>query len=199
MGITGREEFIQTDAAINPGNSGGPLVNLEGEVIGINTAISSTNGGYQGVGFAIPIDLAKWVGGQLEEHGKVSRAYLGVIIQPVTQPLAQQFEVKVKSGVLIAEVQPGSPAANAGLKAGDIVLQFADRPVSSPSELQSLVEQSKIGSTDRLTVLRDGKKMMIDVTSKEMPSRFIESGKSSRVPKRIRKPSSAKWESTWKT
>ena len=85
LGITDREDFIQTDAAINPGNSGGPLVNLDGEVIGINTAISTNSGGYQGVGFAVPIDLAKWVGGQLEQSGTVHRAYLGVMIQPVTQ------------------------------------------------------------------------------------------------------------------
>ncbi len=95
LGITDREDFIQTDAAINPGNSGGPLVNLDGEVIGINTAISTNSGGYQGVGFAIPIDLAKWVGGQLEKSGTVHRAYLGVMIQPVTQALADQFKVKV--------------------------------------------------------------------------------------------------------
>ena len=132
LGITDREDFLQTDAAINPGNSGGPLVNLDGEVIGINTAISTNNGGYQGVGFAIPIDLAKWVGGQLEQSGRVHRAYLGVMIQPVTQPLAEQFKVKVNTGVLIAEVQPDSPAAKAGLKAGDVVLQFAGRPVSNP-------------------------------------------------------------------
>ena len=140
LGITDREDFIQTDAAINPGNSGGPLVNLDGEVIGINTAISTNNGGYQGVGFAIPIDLAKWVGGQLEQHGKVHRAYLGVVIQPVTQPLAEQFKVKVNTGVLVTEVRPDTPAAKAGLKPGDIVLQFAGKPVSSPRELQGVVE-----------------------------------------------------------
>ena len=94
IGITDREDFIQTDAAINPGNSGGPLVNLDGEVIGINTAISTNSGGYQGVGFAIPIDLAKWVGGQLEQNGTVHRAYLGVMIQPVTQEVADQFKIK---------------------------------------------------------------------------------------------------------
>ena len=136
LGITDREDFIQTDAAINPGNSGGPLVNLDGEVIGINTAISTSTGGYQGVGFAIPIDLAKWVGGQLVQYGKVHRAYLGVIIQPVTQPLAEQFKVKVHQGVLVTEVQPDTPAAKAGLKAGDIILEFAGKPVSSPRELQ---------------------------------------------------------------
>ena len=179
LGITGREDFIQTDAAINPGNSGGPLVNLDGEVIGINTAISTSNGGYQGVGFAIPIDLAKWVGGQLERSGTVHRAYLGVLIQPVTQPLAEQFKVKVNSGVLIAEVRPDSPAAKAGLKAGDIVLQFAGQAVSNPRELQGYVETSKIGTPEALTILRAGKKMTINVTSREMPREFAEASTSS--------------------
>jgi serine protease Do len=176
LGITNREDFIQTDAAINPGNSGGPLVDLDGQVIGINTAISSSSGGYQGVGFAIPIDLAKWVGGQLEQSGTVHRAFLGVLIQPVTQQLADQFKVNVNTGVLIAEVRPDSPAANAGLKSGDIVLQFAGRPVSNPRQLQGYVEQSKIGSKEPLTILRDGKKMTIDVTCREMPGENTHNG-----------------------
>ena len=124
-GINDREDFIQTDAAINPGNSGGPLVNLDGEVIGINTAISSSSGGYQGVGFAIPINLAKWVGEELVKYGTVHRAYLGVMIQPVSQSLAEQFNVKVNQGVLVTQVQAQSPAAKAGVKAGDIILDFA--------------------------------------------------------------------------
>jgi serine protease Do len=172
LGITDREDFIQTDAAINPGNSGGPLVNLDGEVIGINTAISSSNGGYQGVGFAIPIDLAKWVGGQLETGGKVLRAYLGVGIQPVTQSLAQQFNVKVHEGVLVTEVQSHTPAAKAGLQPGDVILDFAGKGVSNPRELQSLVEMSRIGSHQPLTILRDGKQMTLTVTCAEQPSDY---------------------------
>ena len=125
LGITDREDFIQTDAAINPGNSGGPLVNLDGEVIGINTAISTNSGGYQGVGFAIPIDLAKWVGGQLEQSGTVHRAYLGVVIQPVTQEIAEQLKVKVHNGVLVREVRDNTPAAKAGVQPGDVILRFA--------------------------------------------------------------------------
>ena len=158
LGITDREDFIQTDAAINPGNSGGPLVNLDGEVIGINTAISSSSGGYQGVGFAIPANLAKWVGGQLETAGKVRRAYLGIGIQPVSQPLADQFKVKVHEGVLVTEVRSNTPAAKAGLKPGDLILDFAGKAVSNPRQLQGLVEMSKVGSRESLTVLRDGKK-----------------------------------------
>jgi serine protease Do len=170
IGIAKREDFIQTDAAINPGNSGGPLVNLDGEVIGINTAISSNNGGYQGVGFAVPINLAKWVGGQLEQKGRVERAYLGVGIQPVTQSLANHLNVKVHEGVLISEVLPDTPAAKAGLKPGDIVLNFAGKTVSNPQVLQGLVEQAPIGSKQSLEILREGKRMNLEVTCKEMPS-----------------------------
>ena len=169
IGITDREDFIQTDAAINPGNSGGPLVNLEGEVVGVNTAISSSSGGYQGVGFAIPINLAKWVGGQLEQGGTVRRAYLGVGIQPVTQPLAEQLKVKVHDGVLVTEVRADSPAAKAGLQTGDLILQFAGQAVSSPRELQGIVEKCPIGSTQSLKLIRDGKEMTLGVTCREMP------------------------------
>jgi len=170
IGINEREDFIQTDAAINPGNSGGPLVNLDGEVIGINTAISSNNGGYQGVGYAIPTNLAKWVGGQLVQSGTVHRAFLGVMIQPVSQSLAEQFKVKVHEGVLVTQVQPDAPAAKAGLKPGDVVTEFAGRAVSSPHELQSLVEMSKANSSQPLTVLRDGKRMTLSVVCAERPS-----------------------------
>jgi serine protease Do len=176
LGIANREDFIQTDAAINPGNSGGPLVNLDGELIGINTAISSSSGASQGVGFAIPSNLAKWVGKQLMESGNVRRAYLGVIIQPVTQPLAEQFHVKVHQGVVITEVRPDTPAAKAGLKPGDIVLQFAGKPVSESRQLQSLVEQVNIGSVEPLLILRDGKQMTLNVTCAELPSETASAG-----------------------
>jgi serine protease Do len=172
LGITDREDFIQTDAAINPGNSGGPLVSLDGEVIGINTAISTSNGGYQGVGFAIPVNLAKWVGKQLVEHGAVRRAYLGIGIQPVTQPLAEQFHVKVHQGVLVTEVQPNMPAEKAGLKPNDIVLEFAGQKVSEPRQLQAAVERAKIGSSEPLVVLRDGKRITLHVTCAEQPGNF---------------------------
>jgi len=172
LGITDREDFIQTDAAINPGNSGGPLVSLDGEVIGINTAISSSNGGYQGVGFAIPANLARWVGGQLETAGKVHRAYLGVGIQAVTQPLADQFKIKVHKGVIVTEVRSNTPAAKAGLKPGDVILDFAGKAVSNPRQLQGLVEMSKVGGAESLTVLRDGKQMTLNVNCAEQPADF---------------------------
>ncbi len=170
LGITDREDFIQTDAAINPGNSGGPLVNLDGEVIGINTAISTNSGGYQGVGFAVPIDLAKWVGGQLEQSGSVRRAYLGVLIQPVTQEVAEQFKVKVHDGVMVREVRDNTPAAKAGVQPGDVILQFAGHAVNNPRELQSVVERSPIGSSQPMVLLRDGKQMTINVTCNELPA-----------------------------
>ena len=170
IGIADQEDFLQTDAAINPGNSGGPLINLDGQVIGINTAISTNNGGYQGVGFSVPIDLAKWVGGQLDANGKVNRAYLGVLIQPVTQSLAEQFKVNVHEGVLVTEVQPHTPAAKAGLKQGDIIVSFGDKAVANPHELQGMVEMAKAGSTHPLTIIRDGKRMTLEVTCAEMPA-----------------------------
>jgi serine protease Do len=141
-------------------------------VIGINTAISSNTGGYQGVGFAVPINLAKWVGGELEKNGVVRRAYLGVIIQPVTQTLAEQFNVKAREGVLVTDVQSDSPAAKAGIKSGDIILGAGDKTVSSPRELQNMVERSAIGGKLSIDVLRDGKRMPIDVVCKELPAKL---------------------------
>ena len=139
IGINERENFIQTDAAINPGNSGGPLVNLDGEVIGINTAISSNSGGNEGVGFAIPINLAKWVAKQLTAGETVHRARMGVMIQPMTHELAQQFGLKAREGVLVGGVSDDSPAAKAGLKTGDVIVEFAGKKVNTPQELQESV------------------------------------------------------------
>ena len=141
-------------------------------MIGINTAISSNNGGYQGVGFAIPSNLAKWVGGQLETSGKVHRAYLGVGIQMVTQPLAEQFKVKVHEGVIVTEVRSNTPAAKAGLKLGDVIIAFAGKTVSNPRQLQGLVEMCKVGSSEPLTILRDGKQMTLNVNCGELPADF---------------------------
>ena len=158
LGITPRENFIQTDAAINPGNSGGPLVNLDGEVVGINTAIASQTGGNQGVGFAVSSNLAKWVSQQLIATGTVKRAYLGVAIQPVSHELAKQFGVKPSRASVVADVQPNTPAAAAGVKPGDVIVEFAGKPVGNPQELQQAVEQAPIGSKQSLAVMRDGKR-----------------------------------------
>lgn len=187
LGIAFRENFIQTDAAINPGNSGGPLVNLDGEVIGINTAISTESGGYQGVGFAIPSNLAKFVAVQLAESGVVRRGYLGVAIQPVEGALAEQLGVKPNEGVLVAEVYPNTPAAEAGIQAGDVILSFDRKKVSSPNELQSYVEESEIDKAHDVQILRDGKRMTLKVTVREQPSEYG----MDRVPRRFRGPDRA--------
>jgi serine protease Do len=170
IGITEREDFIQTDAAINPGNSGGPLVNLDGEVIGINTAISSSSGGNEGVGFAIPVNLAKWVAGQLSHGGTVHRARLGIMIQPLNDELAKQFGLKAREGVLVGGVTPNSPAANVGLKAGDVIVAFGGKAVSTPQELQIVVEQVPIGREQTVAVIRDGKRMELKVNPTETPN-----------------------------
>jgi serine protease Do len=172
LGINDQEDFLQTDAAINPGNSGGPLVDLDGKVIGINTAISSTNGGYQGVGFAIPIDLAKWVSSQLIATGKVARSYLGVGIQEVTPDLATQLGMKQPKGVVVTQVFDGSPAAVAGLKVGDVILKFNGEDVDGPRQLQTVVEEIKAGTTEPMVIVRDGSEKTLSVTVKAQPADY---------------------------
>jgi serine protease Do len=174
LGITQgtRESFIQTDAAINPGNSGGPLVNLDGEVIGINTAISSRTGGNLGVGFCIPSNLAKWVSDQLIAKGNVKRSYLGVIIQPVSHELANQFGVEPGKGAVVGDIQPKSPAADAGLEKGDVIVELAGKPINGTSELQAAVEEASVGQRLPVVVIRDGKRVTVDVTTREQPSNY---------------------------
>lgn len=174
INITAHAEFLQTDAAINPGNSGGPLVNLRGEVIGINTAISSTSGGYQGIGFAVPVNVAKWVSSQLLKDGTVHRAFLGVGIQNVDQDLAQQFGLKTPGGVLVTEVQPNSPAAEAGVKSQDVIVEFAGHAVHNQRQLQAVVGRSPIGAKQPLVVVRDGKRVTLHVSLKEQPAGYGE-------------------------
>ena len=173
IGLNERENYIQTDAAINPGNSGGPLVNLDGEVIGINTAISSSSGGNEGIGFAIPINQAKWIARQLTDGDTVHRARLGVMIQPLTHELAQHFNLKTREGVLVAGVSPDSPAEKAGFKPGDVIVEFAGKTVHSPQDLQGLVEQSPIGKEQTVAVFRDGKRVELKVVPNEMPADVV--------------------------
>lgn len=170
IGITAREEFLQTDAAINPGNSGGPLVNLDGQVIGINTAISSTSGGYQGVGFAVPVNLARWVGDELMAHGTVQRAFLGVGIQSIDSTLSKQLGLDTVRGAVVTDVRVGSPAANAGLLSGDVILEFDGTSITKPADLQGRVERASLNDAHKVVVLRDGKKMSIDVRVEAMPT-----------------------------
>jgi serine protease Do len=175
LGNVRRSKFLQTDAAINPGNSGGPLVNLDGEVIGINTAIATVSGGYQGIGFAIPINTARWVTDQLIKSGKVQRAYLGVGIQEVTNEVAEKFKLPRARGVLVSEVMPGAPADEAGVRDGDVIVQFAGKQVEGPRELQEMVERSKLGSQQPLVVMRDGEQVRLQVKLEALPDRIASS------------------------
>ncbi len=170
VGITAFEDFIQTDASINPGNSGGPLLNIDGEVIGINTAIVASG---QGIGFAIPINMVKEVMEQLIEAGRVTRGWLGVVIQPLTKELAQQFGVEPRSGVLIADVVEGGPAAKAGVKTGDIVQMFAGKPVTDVPQLQRLVAAVKPGKKVPVRVKRQGKGLTLTVAVGQMPTEEV--------------------------
>jgi len=163
-----RAQYLQTDAAINPGNSGGPLVTLDGEVIGINTAIASSTGGSQGVGFAIPINHAKWVTTQLTQSGSVKRAYMGVQVGEVSGDLAKQLGVKHKDGVLVREVMPDSPAAAAGLKEGDLITDFAGHHVSRPGELQTYVERTPMDRKEEVKIIRDGSPLTLTIGVKQL-------------------------------
>lgn len=172
LGITEQEEFLQTDAAINPGNSGGPLVNLAGEVVGINTAISSTSGGYQGVGFAVPVNLAKWVAEQLQHDGKVQRSYLGVGIHQVDQDLANNLGMTLPRGAVVTDVRNGSPADKAGIKVEDVIVDYGGVEIHGPKELSSIAQRSPVGSKQTVVVMRDGKKVPLTVTVDAMPNGF---------------------------
>jgi len=163
------DEFIQTDASINPGNSGGPLLNMKGEVIGINTAIISGNtGGNVGIGFAIPINMAAEIVKELKEHGKVTRGWLGVMIQNLTPDLAETFSLKTTQGALVSEVVPNGPAFNGGLQRGDVIVEFAHQPVENVSALPRLVATTQPGNTVDVMILREGKKQMIRITIEVM-------------------------------
>ncbi len=162
LGIEGYENFIQTDASINPGNSGGALINLRGELVGINTAIIAPAGGNVGIGFAIPANMAKSSVDQILEHGEVKRGQLGIIIQDLTRDLAEAFDIdKQQRGVVVAEVQPGSAADKAGLKAGDIVISVDGKAVETSAKLRNEIGQRRIGEKVKLTILRDGRSKVI--------------------------------------
>ncbi len=173
LGIARREDFLQTDAAINPGNSGGPLLNLNGEVIGINTAISSRSGGSEGIGFAIPVNMVKWISQQLMTHGKVRRAYLGIQIQPLTSALARTFKLRGVEGALITRVSKDSPAADAKLQEDDVILELDGKKVSSTQSLQLVVERLEPSKTYKALIVRDGARMDVPVTVREMPENFL--------------------------
>ena len=161
--------FIQTDVAINPGNSGGPLFNLDGQVVGVNSQIFSRTGGFMGLSFAIPIDVAMDVADQLREKGRVSRGWLGVLIQDVTRELAESFGMDKPQGALVAGVLDGGPAEKAGFEVGDIVLSFNGHAIERSSELPPIVGRTRAGREVEVGILRDGQAMTLQVTTDELP------------------------------
>jgi len=187
VGINEYENFIQTDAAINPGNSGGPLINGRGEVVGINTALFSKTGGYMGIGFAIPINMAKSVEDQLQKSGKVTRGWLGVVIQNVTQDLADSFGLKQAGGILISEVQKDSPASAAGLQQGDVILQLDGVKLKDVSDLRNRIALILPGRKAVLDIMRSGRDKKIQVTIGEQPANFGKSGPVAGVDKALGK------------
>jgi serine protease Do len=174
VGIADYEDFIQTDAAINPGNSGGPLVNIRGELIGINTAIFSRTGGYQGIGFAVPTNMVRPLMSQLIQKGKIIRGWLGVTIQEMTPEIAQKFGLEKSRGALVSDVTKGSPAEKAGILRGDIVIEFNRKEVKDVASLRNMVSQSKVGSDVLIKILRSGKEYTVRLVVAELPREVAE-------------------------
>jgi serine protease Do len=172
VGIGGKgfyADFIQTDAAINPGNSGGPLLNMRGEVVGVNTAILSRSGGNNGIGFSIPINMVKYVVDELREHGTVTRGFLGVGIQQVTPDIAKWFELDAGHGVLVSSVQPDSPADKAGIRQDDIILSFNGLNVTEMGSFRSRVSITPAGTEVPVVVMRDGERVELTVKLGTLP------------------------------
>jgi serine protease Do len=169
----GDEDFIQTDAAINPGNSGGALVDTEGRLVGINSAILTRSGGNQGIGFAVPSNLCRWVMDSLVKNGRVERGLLGVMIQNLTPDLAKAFKLDRTTGALVGDVSPGGPADKAGLKSGDVITQFNGQPIQDASQLKLRVAESAPGSTAQVSVSRNGESKTFDVTLSSTPDNKV--------------------------
>ncbi len=182
VGLTDYEDFIQTDASINPGNSGGPLVNLNGEVVGVNTAIFSRSGGNQGIGFAIPINMARSVMVALIDTGKVTRGFLGVVIQDVNRELAEAMGIKAKSGVLISSVGTNTPAGKAGIRRGDVITKFNRKRVSTSNELRNAVAAIKPGASVPVNLIRKHKQMKLMVKIGEQPDNMRAAISGQRAP-----------------
>lgn len=172
VGINEYENFIQTDAAINPGNSGGPLLNIHGQVVGINSALYSRTGGYMGIGFAIPINMAKFINEQLMDNGKVTRGYLGVGIQDVDEALAESFGLEKAGGVLITDVQDDTPASKAGVKSQDVLVKLDGIDLQDTQDLRNRIAQTIPGTTVVLDIVRDGKPVELKVKIGEQPADF---------------------------
>ncbi len=173
VGIADLEDFIQTDAAINPGNSGGAMVNARGELVGINTAIFSTSGGYMGIGFAIPANMAKTVMDNIIKHGKVIRGWLGVSIQNLTPELAKSLNITETAGALISGVEKDSPAAKAGLQRGDLVIELDGKKIADSTSLRNTISANAPGTKTAVKIIRDGKQQSITVTLGEYKEKRI--------------------------
>jgi serine protease Do len=169
VNIADYEDFIQTDAAINPGNSGGPLINIRGELVGINTAIFSTSGGYQGIGFAIPSNMVKVIMDSLIKYQKVVRGWLGVSIQTVSEELAKEFKLKSRAGALVSDVMEDSPAEKGGIKRGDIIVEFEGKEIEDSLSLRNTVASTGPGTKAKVIVIRDGKKVKLTIEIGELP------------------------------
>ncbi len=170
VGIADYEDFIQTDASINPGNSGGALVNMKGDLIGINTAIFSRTGGNEGIGFAVPVSIVKNISESLIKTGKVVRGWLGVGIQEITPDLAKAFKTKEQRGALVSDVNEQGPALKAGVQRGDVIVEFDGKEIQSVSELRNRVAQTTVGANIRLKVIRDGQEKLLTINIGERPS-----------------------------
>jgi serine protease Do len=171
VGITDYEDFIQTDAAINPGNSGGALVNMNGELLGINTAIFSRTGGSEGIGFAIPSSIALDIADSLIKSGKVVRGWMGIAIQEITPALAKSFKIpEQRKGVLVSDVNENGPSFTAGLKRGDVIIGFNDREIQNVSQLRNMVARTTVGRDAKVKVLRSGQEQVVTVKIAERPS-----------------------------
>jgi serine protease Do len=178
VGIADYEDFIQTDAAINPGNSGGALLNARGELVGINTAIISRTGGYQGIGFAVPSSMARQVMDSLVKYNKVVRGWLGVSIQEVTSDLAEEFGVRNLKGALVSRVMKGSPADKAGIRQGDVILQFNGKDIEDTGHLRNMVSQTPITSKVKIRLLRQKKEIEVEVVVSELPKKLADASSS---------------------
>ena len=177
VGINDYENFIQTDAAINPGNSGGPLLNIHGEVVGINSALYTRSGGYMGIGFAIPINMVKSIENQLNDQGKVTRGWIGVAIQDVDENLAKSFNLKKAEGILVSEVQQGSPAEKAGLQQGDVILRLDNKVLDDVNDLRNQISLLHPKDKAVLQIIRDGNTKDIAISIGEQPANFSKQSK----------------------
>ncbi len=170
QGMTGYQHFIQTDAAVNPGNSGGPLVNLKGQVVGINTAIQSQSGGYQGISFAVPINMARYVSQELIAHGKVQRGYIGIFIDDIDSKTRKELGLAENEGVFVSKVEKNGPADKAGIQSGDIITKINDAAISGSAVLQSKISEMTPNSTIKVEIFRNKTRLTMNITLRERPN-----------------------------